>query len=459
MPATEGIEILRLPLIALRGLSVFSEFTLHFDFGRDKSVKALEQCMKSDQMIFLVAQKDIKNDNPSPDDLYTVGTVSRVKQILKLPGDSIRVLVEGLYRARIMTVVQCEPYFEALVKSCPQAEIDPNDPYVVALIRNIQLAFDEYTSVVPKISGDIILNVIDAKDPGHIADYLAANLSLPVESKQELLEELDPRVRLEKLSLMLEKEIEILKIESDIHTRIKEQIDKNQKEYYLREQIKAIQSELGDNDGLAAECDKYRRQIRAMKLPKEAAEKLNKEVDRLAKMTGLASEAGVVRAYLDICLDIPWNKVSKDKVDLVRAEKILNRDHYGLEKIKERDSGIYRRETAGPPDEGADPVPGGPPGVGKTSVGISIARALGRKYARVSLGGVRDEADIRGHRKTYIGSMPGRIISALILAGTRNPVLLLDEVDKMSNDFRGDPSSALLEVLDPSRTWLSATIT
>jgi ATP-dependent Lon protease len=442
---------MRLPLLALRGLCVFSGIVLHFDVGRPKSVKALDEAMKSGQMIFLVAQKDMKTDNPQAKDLYTMGTVARVKQILRLPGDSIRVLVEGIHRAEIVGIISDSPFYEAEVKPVLSYPVVEDRNVNEALLRTARDVFDQYASYMSKLSTDITFTVLDTTDPGYLADYLAANLPLRVSDKQVILEELNPLVRLQKLISLLENEVEILDLEQSIHLKTKEQIDKNQKEYYLREQMKAIQNELGEGDGVLSDCEKYTQQILKLKLPADIEEKLLKEVDRLSKMALSSSEGMVIRTYLDTCLELPWKKSTKDRTDVAKAKKILEADHYGMSRVKERILEFLAVKKLNPELKGQIICLVGPPGVGKTSVGVSIAKALGRKYTRVSLGGVRDEADIRGHRKTYIGAMPGRIINALRQAKTNNPVILLDEVDKLSYDFRGDPSAALLEVLDPEQ--------
>lgn len=442
---------MKLPLLALRGLCVFSGIVLHFDVGRPKSVKALDETMKSGQMIFLVAQKDMRMDNPQVQDLYTMGTIAKVKQILRLPGDSIRVLVEGIHRAEIVKIISDSPYNVAEVKPVLSHPVLEDHNVNEALIRTARDVFDQYAVYMSKISTDIAFTVLDTTDPGYLADYLAANLPLHLSDKQLILEELNPFARLQKLISILENEIEILDLEQSIHLKTKEQIDKNQKEYYLREQLKAIQNELGDGEGIQSDCEKYTDKILKLKLLPETEEKLLKEVDRLSKTMSSSSEGMVIRTYLDACLDLPWNKSTKDRSDVAKAKKMLDADHYGMAKVKERILEFLAVKKLNPNLKGQIICLVGPPGVGKTSVGISIAKALGRKYARVSLGGVRDEADIRGHRKTYIGAMPGRIISALRQSKSSNPVILLDEVDKLSNDYRGDPSAALLEVLDPEQ--------
>lgn len=450
MIETNGVELKRLPVLPLRGLTAFPHMIIHFDVGRLMSIRALEASMKSGQMIFLTAQRELKTDTPSPGDLYQIGTVCVVRQILRLPGDNIRVLVEG--RTRALAHQFTAPEKE---DDCIFAEIEELSDYVIgvterraqALVRTAQERFAEYAQNAGRISQDVEMTVAEGGEPGWLADYIAQNLSVEVEAKQEILEELNVTRRLAMVIRLLGEETEILKIENEIQDELKTQIDKNQREYYLREQIKVIQSELGEQD-VAAEAEAYRKRVLDMHLPQECEDKLIREVDRFAKLSGSSAEQGVVRTYLDTVLDLPWNKKSEERLDLAEAQAILDRDHYGLKKVKERIMEFLAVKTLAPELRGQVLCLVGPPGVGKTSIAKSIAEAMGRNYARMSLGGVRDEADIRGHRKTYIGAMPGRIMDALRRAGTSNPLLLLDEIDKMGNDFRGDPAAAMLEVLD-----------
>lgn len=444
-----------LPLLPLRGLTVFPYMTLPFDVGRVKSVKALEEAMVGNQSILLVAQRDARNDSPGEEDIYNVGTVSKVKQLLRLPGDTIRVLVEGITRAEIKEIVQYEPYFTAEVVEIQQ---DDNDSIMSAgekeaLKRRVLSVFEEYVSLSARVPADMLMSVMSIEEPGQLADIIAANTFLKVDQKQEILEEFNSELRLEKLLSILIKEIEILEIEKNINTRVRKQIDKMQKEYYLREQIKAIQTELGERDNIAAETDEYREKLKSAKLPEEAEKKVIKELDRLSKMPPGSAESGVIRTYIDWIFDLPWNVSTSEVIDLEAAERILEEDHYGLVKVKERIIEYLAVRKLKNSLKGPILCLVGPPGVGKTSIAKSIARALGRKYVRMSLGGVRDEAEIRGHRRTYVGSMPGRIISALKQAGSNNPLILLDEIDKMSHDFRGDPASAMLEVLDSEQNF------
>ena len=447
---TIGTTLTRLPVLPLRGLTAFPQMIIHFDVGRMLSIRALEAAMKNGQLIFLTAQRELKNDRPTADDLYQMGSVCMIRQILRLPGDNIRVLVEGRSRAlahRFITPEQDD--------DCMYAEIEELEDYydgvterrAQALVRTAQERFADYAEYAPRISTDVEMTVSAGGDPGWLADYIAQNLSVDVAVKQDILEELGVTRRLAMVIRLLGEETEILKIESEIQDELKSQIDKNQRDYYLREQIKVIQGELGEQDS-AAEAEEYRKRVLDLHLPQECEDKLVKEVDRFAKLSGSSAEQGVVRTYLDTVLELPWNNKSEERIDLAEAQEILDRDHFGMKKVKERIMEFLAVKALAPELRGQVLCLVGPPGVGKTSIAKSVAEAMGRSYARMSLGGVRDEADIRGHRKTYIGAMPGRIIDALRRAGTSNPLILLDEIDKMGNDFRGDPASAMLEVLD-----------
>lgn len=442
-----------LPLLPLRGLTVFPYMILTFDVGRDKSIKALDEAMINNQMIFLTAQKDAKNDAPQEDDIYRVGTISRVKQLLKLPGDTIRVLVEGISRAEVKNFVQTEPFFIAEVIEKKPLVAKNSDIENKALKRKILGIFDEYAKLNGRISPDSVSALSGIEDISQLADIVASNLQLRVEQKQDILGEFHPARRVEKLLALLMKEIEILEVEKNISVRVRKQIDKMQREYYLREQIKAIQNELGEKDGISGEVDEYRRKLEAADFPEEVEKKVVKELDRLLKMQSGSAEGSVIRTYLDWIFDLPWNTKTDEIIDLLKAESILEEDHYGLEKVKERIIEYLAVLKLTKNLKGPILCLVGPPGVGKTSIAKSIARALDRKYVRMSLGGVRDEAEIRGHRRTYVGAMPGRIIHALKQAGSNNPLILLDEIDKMSSDFRGDPASAMLEVLDAEQNF------
>lgn len=440
-------RITTLPLLALRGLVVFPGMVLHFDVGRKKSILALNEAMANDQTIFLITQRDMNDDEPEAEKLYSVGVVAKIRQVLKLPGNNIRVLVEGLYRARLQAILQTDPYYEASMRECIEHQITDNFR-VEALLRECRSSFEAYTGLASKISPDVIMGVSSAEDVGYLSDYIASNILLPPEEKQKILETIHPGKRIEKLMSILDRECSILSLEQGIHERVHTQIEQNQREYYLREQLKAITQELGEDDNPQDDAENYRQQILSLHLGEEIENKLLSECDRLFKMPVGSHEATVVRDYLDTCLSMPWKDYTKDNLNLISAQKVLDHDHYGLKKVKERILENLAVRQLSQDIKGQVLCLAGPPGVGKTSIAKSIAAAMGRKYVRVSLGGVRDEADIRGHRRTYIGAMPGRIISAIRQAGTMNPLLLLDEIDKMGNDFRGDPSSAMLEVLD-----------
>ena len=438
----------RMPMLVLRGLVLFPQMVLHFDVGRDKSILALNQVMSGDRKIFLVAQKNIRDDEPKADALYKVGVVAQVKQIIKSQGGTWRVLVEGMYRAKLLEVVGETPYFEGVVIPFPlKNSRNLKSAMCDALMRTVKDLFEEYCYLTPRMPRDLVVNALVSEDPVHLAEYIAGNMQMEVEDKQAILSQSDPLKRLEILAHVLESENEILSLEADIQEKVKGQIDKNQREYYLREQLKAISGELGEDDP-QEETQDYSEKISKLKLDEEISKKLQKEVDKLSRLPSNSNEAGVIRGYLDTVLDLPWNKSTVDKIDLKKAKALLDKEHYGMAKIKERILELLAVRKLAPEIKGQIICLVGPPGVGKTSIARSIAKSLGRKYVRLSLGGVRDESDIRGHRKTYIGAMPGRIINAVKLAGSSNPLMLLDEVDKLGSDYRGDPSAALLEVLD-----------
>jgi ATP-dependent Lon protease len=446
------IEKRTLPLIPLRGISIFPHMVIHFDVGREKSIQALEKAMLDDSLILLCTQINPKVDEPEVDDFYHVGTISKVKQMLKLPGGSIRVLVEGISRGKVINITQDSPYFEA--------EVDDMiyDPEVIELNQDIEAAMrlvvedlEEYISLNPKVSSEVLLSISDIEDPGRLADVISSYIYLKQEDDQVILETFDFYERLEVLHAILQKEIELLKIEDRINQRVKKQINKVQKEYYLKEQLKAIQKELGEDDDISADVDDYKEKISKIKMPKEVKEKALKEVDRLVKTSPHSAEVSVIRTYLDWIVDLPWDKETKEKIDIKKARGILDADHYGLEDVKERILEFIAIRKLTNSMKGPILCLVGPPGVGKTSIAKSIAKSLNRNFVRMSLGGVRDEAEIRGHRRTYVGSLPGRIISSIKKAGSKNPLFLFDEIDKLSSDFRGDPASALLEVLDPEQ--------
>ena len=433
-----------MPVIALRGLTVFPNVLIHFEVARETSVRALETAMTAGSPVFLVGQKDIGVEEPGPDDLYQVGTISNIRQILRMPGDNVRVMVEGAARGRLLQMLRSDPHLEAEVQEIdvPQAR---GSARTEALIRAAYEMFQNYAELAPKLSPDLLIHVLASQDPGHIADYIAQNIPMRNSDKQSILEELRPVRRLEKLCRLLEREVEILALDQEIQERARERMNDHQRDYYLREQLKAIQTELGEETG---EIEEYREKIAQAKLSDPVREKLNKELGRLAKQSYSSSESTVLRNYLDICLELPWGKTTKEKVNVSAVQKALDQDHFGLDKVKRRVLEFVAVRQLAPDLKGQIICLVGPPGVGKTSIAMSMARAMNRKLARISLGGVSDEAEIRGHRKTYVGAMPGRIISAINQAQSCNPLILLDEIDKLGRDHRGDPSSALLEVLD-----------
>lgn len=446
------IEERTLPLIPLRGISIFPHMVIHFDVGREKSVQALEKAMMDDSLILLCTQINPKVEEPLQKDFYQVGTVAKVKQMLKLPGGSIRVLVEGLSRGKVKEIVREEPYFEALTEEFTYTMEDfEKNQDMEAIMRLVTLDLEEYIGLNSKVSSEVLFTISDIDDPGRLADVIASYIFLKQEDDQKILETFDFYERLEVLHQILQKEIELLKIEDKINQRVKKQINKVQKEYYLKEQLKAIQKELGEDDDLSNEIEEYQKKINKIKMPKEVKEKALKEVERLTKQSPHSAEVGVIRTYLDWIVELPWDKETKEKIDIKRAREILDEDHYGLKDVKERILEFIAIRKLTNSIKGPILCLVGPPGVGKTSIARSIASSLNRNFVRMSLGGVRDEAEIRGHRRTYVGSMPGRIISSIKKAGSKNPVFLFDEIDKLANDFRGDPASALLEVLDPEQ--------
>lgn len=440
-----------MPMIPLRGLSIFPYMVLHFDIGREKSISALEKAMMMNQTVFLSAQINAETDLPTKDDFYQVGTIAKIKQMLRLPGDTIRVLVEGVSRGRIEDFIFEVPYFKCRVTAIDEMEFDSLPPKVVALMRTVLATFEEYVNYSPRISQEVFPSVASIEQPGRFADIITSHLDIRTEEKQRILEAFDVEERLDILNEILNKEIEILQIESTITNKVRTQINKNQREYYLKEQLRVIQEELGEDEDSEDEIRKWLIQLKKLKLQPSVHEKVEKEIKRLGKIQSNSAEGGVIRTYVEWILSLPWNKASKDNKDIKLAEEILNADHYGLEKVKERVLEYLAVVQLSKSLKGPILCLVGPPGTGKTSIGKSIARALGRNFVRMSLGGVRDEAEIRGHRRTYIGAIPGRIISSIKEGKTNNPVFLFDEVDKIGTDFRGDPASALLEVLDPEQ--------
>lgn len=437
-----------LPMMALRGLTVFPGMLLNFDVERPMSIASLNQAMGEDQIIFLAAQKEMATDVPTTDDVYAVGTVCRIKQMMKQPGNkTIRVMVEGLVRGKIAAVTSTSPGFLAVIDPLPDAE-ERSTARVEALIRHCCNLFDDYVHASGNLAPEAIINILGSTNATFVANFIAQHVYLRPEEKQELLEELRPSRRLAKLSKMLSREIEVLNLQRSLEEAAQERVNQAQQEYLLREQLKVIQGELGETDDTAQELDEYRTKIKALQLPQDSEERLLKEVNRLKKQPFGSSEASVIRNYLDVCLELPWNVRTKETLDIRQARKILDEDHFGLEKVKDRVIEALAVRQLAPDAKGGVLCLVGPPGTGKTSIAMSIARATNRKLTRISLGGVHDEAEIRGHRKTYVGAMPGRIVSGLQTAGSMNPVMVLDEIDKLGSDYRGDPSAALLEVLD-----------
>ena len=439
-----------IPVIPLRGITIFPYMVIHFDVGRDKSVKALEESMLKNQKIFLTTQKEIETDDPEVSDVHQIGTICKVKQMLKLPGDTIRVLVEGLTRAKINEVIHETPYIKVTVESFSDQD-HQMDQACEALKRSVLEAFESYVELNAKITPDILLTVRSIENCGRLADMIASNIPLKIDQKQTLLEAISPTLRLEVLYKYMLNEIEIIQVEKKINEKVKSQISKMQKEYYLKEQIKAIREELGEDYSKDQEIEELYVKLDKLKLSKKIHEKIENEIKRLDMLAPNSAESNVIRTYVNSLLDLPWNKQTKDSLNLSKSRRILDEDHYGLKEVKERVLEYLAVKQLTKSMKGPIICLVGPPGVGKTSIAKSIARSLNRKFIRMSLGGVRDEAEIRGHRRTYIGAIPGRIMNAIKEVGYKNPVLLFDEIDKLSSDFRGDPASALLEVLDPEQ--------
>lgn len=441
-----------LPLIPLRGLAIFPYMILNFDIGREMSLKALDQAMLDDELVFLTSQIEAEVDEPTTEDFYHVGTICKVKQVIKLPGDTVRVLVEGVSRGKVKEINEDDGYFKALVEEIIYDQENANeDIEVEAFLRNVFDAFEEYINIGNRVSPEILVSLADIENVDRFIDTIASNIFLKTDQKQEILEEFDIVKRLELLYKILLEEIDILKIEKKITLRVKKQMNKVQKEYYLREQLKAIQKELGEDEDLTSEVEEYKEKLRKIKAPKETKEKIEKEINKFSRTSPQSPDSSVSRTYLDTIFSLPWNKETRDKLDLKNAKEILDEQHYGLEKVKDRILEYLAIRKLSKSLKGPIVCLVGPPGVGKTSIAKSIAEALGKKFVRISLGGVRDEAEIRGHRRTYVGSIPGRIINGIKEAQTKNPVFLLDEIDKMAADYKGDPSSAMLEVLDPEQ--------
>ncbi|MFD2116498.1 endopeptidase La [Paenibacillus yanchengensis] len=439
----------KMPLLPLRGLLVYPSMVMHLDVGRDKSVRALERAMVEDHLILLCSQSEGNIEEPAQSDIYKVGTISKIRQMLKLPNGTIRILIEGVARAKITEFVKNEQFYEVMAEEMPEQMTE--NPEVDALMRSVLKQFEHYVSLSKKVTPETYAAVSDIDEPGRLADVITSHLTLKISEKQAILELIDVRERLEKLLDLLHNEREVLELERQIGQRVKKQMEKTQKEYYLREQMKAIQKELGEKEGRAGEVEQLRTQLAESGMPEEIAEKVEKELDRLEKMPAASAEGGIIRNYIDWLLALPWSKQTEDDLDLDRSEEILDADHFGLEKPKERVLEYLAVQQLVKKMKGPILCLVGPPGVGKTSLARSIAKSLNRKFVRISLGGVRDEAEIRGHRRTYVGAMPGRIMQGMKTAASSNPVFLLDEIDKMAMDFRGDPAAALLEVLDPEQ--------
>ena len=442
---------LNYPVLALRGLTVFPELTLSFDVEREISIYALDCAMEADREIFLVTQREIGVAEPREEDLYGVGTVCRILQILRTSETTVRVVVEGLQRAKLHRLWQTKPFLQANVELLEEDFPGKRTARTEALLRQTYGLVGEYQSLNANITDDMVAAVLDEQDPGHLADYIAQNFTLRHQDRQRVLEQFHPIRRLEVVNEILRHEADVLSLEKEMERKVRERVAHVQRDMILREQVKVLQHELGDDGD--EEIDEYAARVRALKLPEETEKKLLKEIDRLSRQPFGSAEASVIRNYLDVCLDMPWNKQTRDRADVEKAKTMLDRDHFGLDKVKEQILEFIAVRQINPDAKGKILCLVGPPGVGKTSIAISVAKAMNRKLARLSLGGVRDEADIRGHRKTYIGAMPGRIIDALIRAKSMNPLLVLDEIDKLASDMRGDPASALLEVLDSEQNY------
>ena len=443
---------LHLPTIALRGLVVFPNNLVHFEVGREKSIAAVEWAMANNSNVFLVAQKSMDTTEPQQADLFSYGVVAEVKQVLRVSGDLVKVLVEGKYRAKLSALDASGDFLLSEVRPAPVRAGKADDAVETeALLRALKAGFDEYLGMNPRLGKDVVFAIVSSDDPAFLSEYMPANLLFRYEDKQAVMDEGTLNGRLKKLIEMLRRECQVMKIEKEIAEKVNESMDKNQRDYYLHEQLHIISDELGEGDDTHAVAVEYSRRITGLHLAEDSEKKLLKEVDRLAKMQGSNQEATVIRTYLDTCLDLPWNTFTVDDLDISRAQQILDRDHYGLKKVKDRILETLAVRKLAPDVKAQIICLVGPPGVGKTSIARSIAESLGRKYVRISLGGVRDEAEIRGHRRTYIGAMPGKIITAMISAKSANPLMLLDEIDKLAGDFRGDPAAALLEALDPEQ--------
>lgn len=440
-----------MPMLVLRGVVVFPGMLLHFDVGRNKSVAAINRAMETDQTIFLITQKDVTVEDPKPNELYNIGCIAVVKQVLKMPGDALRVMVEGVCRARVDEVVTDKPCYYVTVTECIEKYSRAAELKKVALIRTAREALEQYSSLSPRLSADVLNHAMVDGDTGHLADYIAANIPLQYQDKQAVLESLSPVARLQQLIVIINRECEILRYDNEINSIVQKNIDENQREYYIREQLKVLNDELGNGYEEEDDLREYREKIKKLKASDVVKQKLDKEVAKIEKMPQGSHEETVIRGYLDTCLELPWETYSKDSIDIEKSRKILEREHYGMTDVKRRIIELLAVKKLSPDISGQIICLVGAPGVGKTSVARSIAKCMGRKFARISLGGIKDESEIRGHRRTYIGSMPGRIIAAVSETGVSNPLILLDEIDKIGSDFKGDCSAALLEALDPEQ--------
>lgn len=439
--------IQHLPAIALRGTTILPDMIVHFDVSREKSMKAIEKAMVQDQKVFLITQRDPETEEPAQEDLYKIGTIAEIKQLVKTKKNMIQVLVEGQERGELLRFEENPLYLEAEIALFEEEQEEPEGNVKEAMLRGIKELFVRYCNENPKLSKDLAGQILELEDVRRVIDQIAVNLPMKYEDKQKILEAVNLEERYEVLGGILCNEIDIMQIRTDLNSKVKERVDKNQRDYILREQLKVIREELGDQDTLS-EADQFKEQVSKLKASKEVKGKINREIDRFKNAAGMQAEAGVIRSYIETLLSLPWDKVSRDNKNLAKAKKILEEDHYGLEKVKERIMEFLAVRTLTKKGESPILCLAGPPGTGKTSIARSVARALDTEYVRMSLGGVRDEAEIRGHRRTYIGAMPGRIANGLIQAGVKNPLMLLDEIDKVSSDYKGDTSSALLEVLD-----------
>ena len=447
----EENTITTMPALALRGLTVFPNMLLHFDVSRESSVHALDKAMSDNSSVFLVSPRNLSVEETGEKDLFSIGTICTIRQLLRMPGDNVRVMVEGVSRGRLLELSAADACLTAQVETLPASQPVRQTARTEALVRTAYGLFEHYVELSPRLNSDLLLSILSSDDPGYIADYIAQNIPMRTEDKQAILEETNPVRRLSRLSQFLRRETEVLELEQDIESKVRQQVAGTQRDFVLREQLKVIQSELGETGGGDDEMAEYHSRIDAMQAPEETREKLRKELSRLEKQPFGSAEGAVLRGYLDACLDLPWGKKTRDRLDVEAARKSLDADHYGLSKVKERVLEFLAVKQLAPDLKGQILCLVGPPGVGKTSVAMSVAKATRRKLTRVSLGGVHDEAEIRGHRKTYVGAMPGRIIAAVQQAGTCNPLMVLDEIDKLGSDQRGDPASALLEVLDPEQ--------